>query len=170
MRTKLRSGEFAGRSKVGIEARSFRNIHQPFGAFVRIDLDRYDFVFFLPLFFAIGRDALNFNRNLAYTISAILSGYSGAACAAAADTDTAGVSGIDEIVVTAQRRNESIQNVPITIQAITGEQLKQLNVSTFDDVIKYLPNVTFGANGPGQGNIFMRGLSAGVQGNQSSAT
>ncbi|MBS0389306.1 MAG: TonB-dependent receptor plug domain-containing protein, partial [Proteobacteria bacterium] len=46
----------------------------------------------------------------------------------------------------------------------------QLHISTFDDVVKMLPNVTFSANGPGQGNIYMRGLSAGFAGNQSSAT
>ena len=111
---------------------------------------------------------MNTNQKLAYAISAILSGYSGATYAApATDTETSG--GIEEIVVTAQRRSESIQNVPVTIQAITGEQLAQLNVSTFDDVLKYLPNVTFSSNGPGQGNIYMRGLSAGFAGNQSSA-
>src|ERR1700692_4404638 len=114
---------------------------------------------------------MNTNQKLAYAISAILSGYSGASyAAAAADTEAPGSSGIEEIVVTAQRRAESIQNVPITIQAITGAQLEQLTVSTFDDVIKYLPNVTVGTNGPGQGEIFMRGLSAGVAGNQSTAT
>ncbi len=42
-------------------------------------------------------------------------------------------------------------------------------MTTFDDVLKYLPNVTFSSNGPGQGNIYMRGLSAGFAGNQSSA-
>jgi iron complex outermembrane receptor protein len=113
---------------------------------------------------------LNNNQKLAYAISAVLSGYTGVSYAAAAsDADTAASGGIDEIVVTAQRRSESIQNVPITIQAITGEQLAQLNVTTFDDVLKYLPNVTLGSNGPGQGNIYMRGLSAGFAGNQSSA-
>jgi iron complex outermembrane recepter protein len=110
---------------------------------------------------------LNNNQKLAYAISAVLSGYTGAYATTATDADTSG--GIDEIVVTAQRRSESIQNVPITIQAITGDQLAQLNVTTFDDVLKYLPNVTFGSNGPGQGNIYMRGLSAGFAGNQSSA-
>ena len=60
--------------------------------------------------------------------------------------------------------------MPITIQAITGQQLGQLSVTTFDDVIKMLPNVTFSANGPGQGNIYMRGLSVGFAGSQSSAS
>jgi outer membrane receptor protein involved in Fe transport len=77
--------------------------------------------------------------------------------------------GLAEVVVTAQRRAESVQNVPITIQAITGDQLAQMQVETLDDVLKYLPNVTFSSNGPGQGQIYMRGLSAGFAGNQSSA-
>jgi iron complex outermembrane receptor protein len=113
---------------------------------------------------------LNTNHKLGLAISAVLSGYTGASWAAtAAATDTEAAGGIEEIVVTAQRRSESIQDVPVTIQAITGEQLAQLNVTTFDDVLKYLPNVTFSSNGPGQGNIYMRGLSAGFAGNQSSA-
>jgi outer membrane receptor protein involved in Fe transport len=111
---------------------------------------------------------LNTNQKLACAISAILSGYSAVSYAVPA-TDASDTEGIQEIVVTAQRRSESIQNVPITIQAITGDQLGQLNATTFDDVLKYLPNVTFSSNGPGQGNIYMRGMSAGFAGNQSSA-
>ncbi len=76
----------------------------------------------------------------------------------------------EDIVVTAQRRSESIQKVPLTIQAFSGKTLSQLNVKSFDDLIRFTPNVTFGNNGPGQGSIFMRGLSAGFAGNQSSAT
>ena len=77
---------------------------------------------------------------------------------------------VDEIVVTAQRRSESVEKVPLTVQAFTGQTLSQLNVTTLDDLLKYTPNVTYGNNGPGQGNIFIRGLSAGFAGNQSSAT
>jgi outer membrane receptor protein involved in Fe transport len=120
---------------------------------------------------------LKTNQKVACTIAAILSACATTAYAAEAasapetpDAADAGSAGITEVLVTAQRREESIQNVPITIQAITGQQLSQLNVSTFDDVIKYLPNVTFSTNGPGQGNIYMRGLSAGFAGSQSSAS
>ena len=35
-----------------------------------------------------------------------------------------------------------MQTLRITIQAVTGEQLKQLNVTSFDDLVKYLPNVS----------------------------
>ncbi|MGC1388775.1 MAG: TonB-dependent receptor [Steroidobacteraceae bacterium] len=115
---------------------------------------------------------MNSNPKLTYAIAAILSG-SGMVMGisqAAPTTEASDSEAIQEIIVTAQRREESIQNVPITIQAITGEQLKELNVATIEDALKYLPNVTFGTNGPGSGNIFMRGLSAGFAGNQSSAT
>ena len=84
--------------------------------------------------------------------------------------DETASTGLEEITVTAQRRSESIQDVPITIQAISGAQLGQLAVTTFDDVLKLLPNVTFSSNGPGQGNIYMRGLSVGFAGSQSSAS
>jgi outer membrane receptor protein involved in Fe transport len=89
--------------------------------------------------------------------------------AAATDTDTSS-DAIQEITVTAQRRVENMQDVPITIQALTGDTLKQLNVTTFDDFIKYLPNVTQASMGPGQSNIFMRGLSVGSTGSQGTGT
>ena len=107
-------------------------------------------------------------------VAAVLSGCAGVA--AAADSASAGaaaadgVVGVQEVVVTAQRRNENVQNVPMTVQAVTGATLSTLNVATLDGLLKYTPNVSYGNNGPGQGNIFMRGLSAGFAGNQSSAT
>jgi iron complex outermembrane receptor protein len=88
---------------------------------------------------------------------------------AAADTDATPVTP-GEIIVTATRRNESLQKVPLTIQAFTGDTLAQLNVKNFNDLIKYTPNVTFGNNGPGAGAIFLRGLSTGFAGTQSAAT
>jgi iron complex outermembrane recepter protein len=74
------------------------------------------------------------------------------------------------VVVTATRREEKLQNVPITIQVLSGEQLSELNVSTFNDVMKYTANVTYSGNGPGTGNIFIRGLGSSGTGNQSQST
>ena len=76
----------------------------------------------------------------------------------------------DEIIVTAQRRDQSIQDVPMTLQAFNTDTLSKLNVTSIDGLLKYTPNVTFSNNGPGQGAIFLRGLSAGFAGQQSSAT
>jgi len=115
---------------------------------------------------------MNSNPKLSYAIAAILSGAApslGLAAAATTDADTNSDS-IQEITVTAQRRVESMQDVPISIQAITGAALEQLNVTTFEDFIKYLPNVTAESAGPGQSSIFMRGVSSGVTGEQGTGT
>jgi iron complex outermembrane recepter protein len=115
---------------------------------------------------------MNSNTKLSCAIAAILSGSAGgfAHAATATDTSTADTGGIQEIVVTAQRRTENIQDVPIAIQALTGETLQQLNVETAEDFVKYLPNVTMPGSGPSVGNIYMRGLSSGTLNPQSSGT
>ena len=111
---------------------------------------------------------MNSNQKLSYAIAAILSGGVNGLAHAGPATDTAAEASdtIAEITVTAQRRTESMQDVPITIQALTADTLEKLNVSTFDDFVKYLPNVTQSTTGPGQGNIYMRGLSQGSFGVQ----
>ena len=63
------------------------------------------------------------NQKLACAIAAILSGTAVTTWAAKETTPS---TGLKEITVTAQRRSESIQDVPITIQAIAGESLGQL--------------------------------------------
>ncbi|HTV52902.1 MAG TPA: TonB-dependent receptor [Steroidobacteraceae bacterium] len=111
------------------------------------------------------------NRRCAAAVAAILGTRFGLAIAA--DDSTAGTppaseaQGIQEVTVTAQRRTENVQNVPIAIQAFTSETLQQLNVTSIDELMKYLPNVSGSSAGPGQTNIFMRGLSTGDQGTQS---
>src|SRR6266850_464920 len=103
------------------------------------------------------------NLKVSAAVAAILSAPTTAIVfAAPAETGTAADTGLQEVIVTAQRREESLQNVPITIQALTGDTLTKLNVTTFDDYVKYLPNVTSQGLGPGQNNIYMRGLSTAV--------
>src|SRR5258708_8212501 len=113
---------------------------------------------------------MNSNSKLSYAIAAILSGSAAGFAHAATATDTEASDTIQEINVTAQRRTENIQTLRIPIQALTAETLNQLSVSTCDDYVRYLPNVTAPSNGPGQGNIFMRGLSVGQAGSQSSGS
>jgi iron complex outermembrane receptor protein len=107
------------------------------------------------------------NEKCARAVAGILAAHAAGAFAATAADEPAPAGGLNEVVVTAQRRSENIQDVPIAIQALTGETLHQLNVANFDDFVKYLPNVTTSSTGPGQANIFMRGLSVGFQGIQS---
>jgi outer membrane receptor protein involved in Fe transport len=115
-------------------------------------------------------ETMNSNPKLYYAIAAILSGAGLGTAHAAAATDTSDSEGIQEITVTAQRRTENMQDVPISIQALTSETLSQLNVQTFDDFVKFVPNVTTANLGPGQSSIFMRGLSVGVTGQQGTGT
>ena len=79
-------------------------------------------------------------------------------------------SGIETVIVSAERRDESVQSVPATLQAFSGQTLADLNVTTLSDLLKYTPSVTYGNNGPGQGEIFVRGLSNGFRGTQSTGT
>ena len=73
---------------------------------------------------------------------------------------------LEEVVVTATRRSENLQSVPIAITALTSTALAELNVQTLDDFLKYLPNVTTAGVAPGQDEVYMRGLSTTHQGSQ----
>src|SRR3979409_431284 len=108
------------------------------------------------------------NHKLSYAICSILGLHGAGAVAAEASGENS--EGLAEIVVTAERRVENIQNVPITIQALTSEVIGQLNVQNLDEFIRFLPNVTQATNGPSQGDIFMRGLSVGGGGGQGGGT
>jgi outer membrane receptor protein involved in Fe transport len=68
---------------------------------------------------------------------------------------------LDEIVVTAQRKTERLQDVPVAVQALSGETLQELGVQNFDDIVKTLPGVTQAGAGPGQSEIYVRGLALG---------
>ena len=117
-----------------------------------------------------GRVSIKSSFMLSAAVAAMLAGGNAYAADAAAAADAVSDAPSADIIVTAQRRDQSIQSVPMTLQAMSGETLSQFNVVTFDDLLKYTPNVTYGSNGPGAGAIFMRGLSAGFVGNQSSAS
>ncbi len=68
--------------------------------------------------------------------------------------------GVGSIVVTAQRRSEDLQDVPVSVSAIGAEALDELNIDTFEDYLDQIPTVTAGGNGPGQSTIYIRGLAS----------
>ena len=72
------------------------------------------------------------------------------------------------MIVTANRREEDLQDVPMTIQVLSADSLAKLNATTFDDFVSYLPGVTAHGVGPGQNNIYMRGLATAAVGIQGS--
>jgi len=80
---------------------------------------------------------------------------------------------LSEVTVTAQKRTENLQKVPISISVLAADQLEALQVQKFNDYVKYLPSVTFQqggggiATGPGFASIYMRGVASGGNTNHS---
>lgn len=74
--------------------------------------------------------------------------------------------GVDDIVVTATRREESANKIPVAIQALGSKQLEQLNVTNFEKLVEYLPAVRTASRGPGISSIYIRGLSTDTAGSQ----
>ena len=64
------------------------------------------------------------------------------------------------VSVTATKRVESAQDIPVTVTALGSQQLDQLGVKNFTDYLVQLPGVTAGGSGPGQGTIYIRGLAS----------
>lgn len=106
---------------------------------------------------------------LASAISAVLAG---APAAYAQQKDNS--AGLEEVVVTAQKKSERMQDVPVAIVALGTEKLEELKITNLDDYVKYLPSVAFsrgdgqGGNGqPGSSHVYMRGVVSGANENHS---
>lgn len=65
---------------------------------------------------------------------------------------------IEEVLVTAQKRTESLQSVPIAITAISGNVLREDTVRSLHDISEQIPNLVFSAFSPGQPEIAIRGI------------
>ncbi|MGH7806298.1 MAG: TonB-dependent receptor plug domain-containing protein, partial [Candidatus Binatia bacterium] len=72
--------------------------------------------------------------------------------------ETAAPRTIEEIVVTAQKKTESIQEVPMSISALTGDFLRSAAIDDVAEIARYTPNVYFQENGPAGSAIFIRGF------------
>jgi outer membrane receptor protein involved in Fe transport len=74
---------------------------------------------------------------------------------------------MSDIIVTAQKRDENIQTVPISMQALSTRKLDQLNISNFNEYTQLLPSVAFQTLQPGLTTVYMRGVASGGDGNHS---
>ena len=73
----------------------------------------------------------------------------------------------DVIVVTATKREENLQDVPVSVQVLGTRKLDQLNISNFEEYTKQLPSVSFQTAQPGFTTVYMRGVATGGDGNHS---
>jgi outer membrane receptor protein involved in Fe transport len=99
---------------------------------------------------------------LASAVSALLAGSPGAFAQGQAENGV-----LENVIVTAQKRQENLQDVPLSIQALGTAKLEELHVTAFDDYVKFLPSVSYQSGGPGFARVFMRGVASGDNGNHS---
>jgi outer membrane receptor protein involved in Fe transport len=74
---------------------------------------------------------------------------------------------LGEVVVTAQKRVENLQDVPVSIDAIGEQKLDELNVQNFKDYVQFLPSVTMApsiGSGSSFNAVYMRGIATGGDG------
>ncbi len=81
---------------------------------------------------------------------------------ASADTST-----LEEVIVTARKRAENLQDVPISIDVFTSKDLQNLAISQFEDYAALTPSISFVSAGPGTQTFVMRGVSDGSNPNYS---
>jgi iron complex outermembrane receptor protein len=96
---------------------------------------------------------------------AILAGTSVLAIAAAtgaAAADGAAPTALDEVVVTARRVNENVQTTPVSVSAVSTEQIHALNITRLDGIQQLAPNLTVVTNGPSSvaPMLFLRGIGS----------
>ena len=74
-----------------------------------------------------------------------------------------------DIVVTAQKREENLQDVPIAITALGTEKLQELHVNDFGDYTRFVPSISTQSSGPGFANVYFRGVASGENANHSAS-
>ena len=67
---------------------------------------------------------------------------------------------LEEVIVTAQKRAESLQDVPISVSAMTGEKITQAGIQKLQDAVAYIPNVSIAQQSVGD-SINIRGIQSG---------
>ncbi len=73
------------------------------------------------------------------------------------------------IIVTANKREQNLQDVPAAVTALGTETLDQLQVNDLQDTVKFLPSVTIQQGGPGFAQVYFRGVASGENANHSAS-
>ena len=68
---------------------------------------------------------------------------------------------LEEIIVSATRRNESVQDIPISIDVLSEGELENNGVGDLEDFAHLIASLNYVTLGPGTGNVYMRGISSG---------
>ena len=72
---------------------------------------------------------------------------------------------IEEIVVTAQKREQAITDVPMSVQALSGDELRENGIDSLPDLVKFVPGASVVSSAaPGYETIILRGIASGTTG------
>jgi iron complex outermembrane recepter protein len=78
--------------------------------------------------------------------------------------------GLAEVVVTARKVEENLQNVPVSVSVFSAEDLKNLNITQFEDYATRDPSISFISAGPGTQTLVIRGASDGSNPNEANTS
>ena len=78
----------------------------------------------------------------------------------AATLQTAAAAELEEVIVTAAKRETGLQEIPMSISAISGDVLEKNGITDFTDIATSVPSVSFRSAGPGRTKLNVRGISA----------
>jgi iron complex outermembrane receptor protein len=104
---------------------------------------------------------------LAIAIGAALSGATAFHALPVRAADASSDTTLEEVIVTARKRAENLQDVPISIDVFTSKDLQNLAISQFEDYAAQTPSISFVSAGPGTQTLVMRGVSDGSNPNYS---
>ena len=68
---------------------------------------------------------------------------------------------LDEIIVTATKREVGLQDVPIAVSVVSGQKIQEQGITKLEDLAPLLPNVHIGDSG-GDQRLFIRGIGTGI--------
>jgi len=101
---------------------------------------------------------------VAYAVSLVLAGSYAPAAIAQAQTQTETQAktksvGLEEIIVTARKREESLLDIPQEIQALGQREIERANLGDIGDYARFVPSLTYNGTAPGRGSIYFRGVA-----------
>ena len=74
-------------------------------------------------------------------------------------------SGLQEVIITARKREENLQDVPLSVDVFTKDDMQKLGITNFDDYAYKVPSVSFVSVGPGTQLFILRGVADGSNSN-----
>jgi len=98
-------------------------------------------------------------NKLSFAISTLLVAPAGTVVAQDQDDGGTGERTLEEVLVTARKRTESIMDIPESIQAISGGELKQAGLNSMDDYVRFIPSMSYTSTNPGSAVLVFRGIS-----------